>query len=79
MRIGQAQPIGEIASAHLRHDHIGQEQVDRAGAVSRDEIFGVVAAGGFDHVVAEIAQHADGKMTYADVVFENKDGLGTDR
>ena len=70
--MGGAERICELASANLGHDQVGQKQIDSAATVFRKEPARIVSAGCFDHFVTETAQHSDGNMTNADVIFENE-------
>src|SRR5438874_8400073 len=54
-----AERIGKFTPARLRHDQIGEEQIDSASAVFGEQAPRVIAIGGFDHFVTETAQHAD--------------------
>src|SRR5437588_4917877 len=67
-----AEGVGKFATARLRHDQIGQKKIDFASAIFGEQASRIVAIGGFDHFVTETAQHADGNVTNADVVFENE-------
>ena len=69
--MGLAERVGELASAGLGHDQIGQEQIDSASAVFGKEPSRVISAGSFDHFVTEPAQHPHRNVANANVVFEN--------
>src|SRR5689334_16677023 len=65
---------GDFVAHHLGHDHVGEEQVDRAGMGLREvDRFG--AAGGGQHVVAGAGQHAGGDLAQVVFVFGHENGF----
>src|SRR5262249_39872000 len=74
--IRSSQRVGESTAAGLRHDQIGQEQIDATSAVFGEETTGIIAAVGFDHVIAETTQRPDGNVADTDVVFEDENRFG---
>src|SRR5207237_10778680 len=69
-------PICETASAHLRHDHISEQEIDCPAVVAANQLLSVIAIRSFEYFVTEAPQHAHGKMPHADVVLQHEDRLG---
>ena len=72
VRAGLLQPVCEMAAAHLRHDHVREEQINFLVAALGDELLRVVAISCFDHVITKIAQNAHGDVAHANIVFQHK-------
>ena len=52
VRARDAEPVGEIDSAHLRHHHVREQEVDLLIRVKHDEPLRIFAVGRFQHFVA---------------------------
>src|SRR5439155_1677470 len=74
--MSRAKRIGETAPAHLRHNQVGEKEIDPSSAIFAEQAPRVSAVGRFDHFVAQTTEHAHGNVANTNVVFENKDGFG---
>src|SRR5580700_11163917 len=74
---GEMEPIGKTASTHLRHDHVGQQELDLARASLRNESLSVIAIRSFDYLVAELAQETHGNVPHTHIIFEHENGFGS--
>ena len=65
---------GELAPAHPRHDHVGQQQIeiDSGPAASRSACSRIV---GLDHIVASVAQHLADQRADPGFVLDDEDPL----
>src|SRR5882724_9192668 len=70
----RAEPLGQLRAAHLRHDDVGQEQVNRPGVLLADEER-LAGDARLDDVVAILAQNAAGHDPDLIVVLDQQDGL----
>jgi hypothetical protein len=62
-------------AAHLRHHHVGDEQIDRLW-VRGQQLDRLGAGAGRAHRVAGLAQHAHGECPHCGIVLDHQDGLG---
>ena len=68
------QALGQFAAAHLRHHHVGDQQVDGALVLGAD-LDGVRAVGRFQHGIALAAQNLADQRADTGFVLHHQDGL----
>src|SRR4029077_6103700 len=76
---GLMQPFGKMPATHLRHDYVGEKQIDLASATLGDQTLSVIAIGRFNDLIAKFAQYAHRDVPDTDVVFENENCFGAAR
>ncbi len=76
LRAQRAQPVGDLAAAQPRHDHVGDEEVDRPVVVvaEHERLLGRPA---HQHRVAALAQQLGDEDAHAVLVLDHEDGLGS--
>ena len=65
-----------MAPTHLRHHDIGEQQINGPAGPLAHEPLRIIAVGGFDNVVTEVAKNSHRNVTHSDFVFENQNRLG---
>ena len=68
----------EFPSAHLGHDHVAQEEVNRA-RIAAGDVQCLVAAFGFEHVITFDAQELAGQFAHARFVLDDENRLAPAR
>src|SRR6266581_597321 len=63
--------LGQLASAHLRHDDVGEEEVDGM-IVAANEIERLPAVARLENVVAVHPQHFTGQQPHGSIVFDEE-------
>src|SRR5438876_6762558 len=59
MRARFAEPIGKIAAAHLRHYHVGEQEMDFPAVALAEQALRVITISSFDDFVSKIPKNAD--------------------
>ena len=73
-----AQAVRQIAAAHVRHDHVGGQEIDaRRAIVNQAKRFGSIAGG--HHSEPVVAQTASQEMSNRLLVLDEEDRLRTTR
>jgi len=76
IRADVGQPCPKFAAAHARHDHIGQQHIDRSFEIAaKSDRF--VPVGRFEHGVPFALQDLEHKRAHHIVVFDKQDRLGS--
>jgi hypothetical protein len=67
-RVPQQQDVGELLAVHLRHDDVGDEDVEGPYCLL-DDVQRLGAAGGRNHLIPLPAQRVGGKVAHDELVF----------
>ena len=71
-RLHPQQPFGQLWPSQLRHDHVAEQQLDRAGVLAGDlERLGAVRR--HDHPIAGIRKDASGDLAQSLLVLDEQD------
>jgi hypothetical protein len=71
------EPPRELAAAHARHEHVGDQEVDRLGPL-RGGVEGLVGVVEGQDGVAVGLQHLPGELAHPVVILDEQHGLGPD-
>ena len=67
-RAQHGDPFGQLGTVQMRHDDVGQQQVDR-DTVVRSNAQGIVGVHRLDHAVALLLEHAAHELSHGRLVF----------
>src|SRR5206468_9913314 len=70
----RGEPLGQLASAYTRHDHVGQQEMD-FGAVTACQALCFRRRMRFDHFVAALAENHVRQLTDVLFVLDEQDGF----